>query len=184
MRIRPLGLLLLAFAASGRADAICASTGAEVTVLLRGAVLDCRSALPEIEAELEKQRGDYEERAAYYRNSPLSHVKNVTRPYDEHLVSHLSHVKGVIITFLIDGRALIPESAKESPAADWEDHSERRELFLQVGGNSCNLLPDPPPTVLVQESECCDMDPPSQDSCKLGLQPALFPDESLLQQVR
>lgn len=181
MRTGAIGLLLLVFAASDKAAAIC--TGPDVTVLLRGAVLDCRSALPEIEAELETRRHDYEERAAYYRNSPLAHVKNVTRPYDEHLQEHLRSVQGVIVTFLVDGRALIPKDAK-SQSVPWEDHSERRELFLLVGGSSCDLLSDSSPTVLVDEAVCCDVIPSSQNSCMLELRQVKAPEASLLEKVR
>jgi len=182
MRKTMLGLLFLVFAVSGSADAICIGTGPEVTVLLRGEVLDCRSALPELEAALELGRDSYEDSAAFYRNSPLSHIKNITKPYDEHVAFHLSRVQGVIITFAVGSRALIPVDAKEAPAAAWEDHSERRELFLHVGGSSCDLLPDPLPTVLVQEKVCCDT--PSQDTCKLKLTPVQVPETSLLEKVR
>ena len=181
MRIKPLGLLLLFFALSGRADAICTG-GTPGTVLLRGEVLDCRSALPELEAVLEKDRDAYEERAAWYRTTPLAHLKRLTQPYDEHVAFHLSRVQGVIITFAVGSRAVIPVDAKETPSAAWKDHTERRELYLELGGSSCDLLPDPLPTVLVQEYVCCDT--PSRDTCKLELQPVQLPGASLLEQVR
>jgi hypothetical protein len=135
---------------------------------MRGSVLDCRSALPEIEAALEKQRETHEQWA-----EPLRHVFEnadrifVLKPYDELIAHHLSRVQGVIITFQVDRQALVPLGG--TPEEHWEERSEQRELYLQVGGSSCDLLSDSSPTLLVQESVCCDTDPPSADSCKLGL---------------
>jgi hypothetical protein len=181
MRMRALALLLLAFAVSGSAEAVCTG-GFSGTVLLHGTLLDCRSALPELEAVLEKDRDSYENMAAFYRTTVLSHMENLTKPYDEHVAFHLSRVQGVIVTFAVDSRALIPADAKETPPATWEDYSERREIFLQLGGSSCDLLPDPLPTVLLQESICCDT--PTRDSCKLGLMAALLPEAKHLEQIR
>lgn len=181
MRIRTIGLLVLVFA-SGRVDAVCWRPGPEGTVLLRGQVLDCRSALPELEAALEPGRDSYEERATFYRNSVLSHNKNLTRPYEEHVAARLSRVQGVIVTFLADGRALISVDAK-SPAA-WEEYAERRELFLRLDGSSCDRLPAPPPTVLAEDYVCCDVMPSGDDSCMLGLRAFEQPEKSLLEKVR
>jgi hypothetical protein len=184
MRTGALGLLVLALAASARLDAMCARVGPESTVLLRGTVVECRSALPELEAAIEKHREAYEERRESFRSLPNFDSLTALQPYDEQVASRLSRVQGVIVTFEIDDVARIPVESRESPAASWEDSSGRWELFLEVGGSSCDRLPDPAPTVLVQGFHCCDVVPSSDDSCLLDLQPASLPEASLLEQAR
>lgn len=165
---------------------MCTRVGPEVTVLLRGTVVDCRSALPEMEAALEKHRESHEQWAQPLRDTlPNSDQLTPLEPYEKKASDRLSRVKGVIVTFEADSMARIPADAKERPAAAWEDHSERREIFLQVGGSSCDQLPSSAePTVIAQEEVCCDVIPPSEDSCLLELQPFKPAEASLLEQVR
>ena len=148
-----------------------------MTVLLRGEVLDCRSALPQIEAMLERHRESHERWA-----EPLRRVlENADRiaslqPYEERLASRLDRVQGVIITFQVDRQALVPlGGTPEALEEYWEERSEQRELYLHIGGSSFDLLSDSSPTLLVQESVCCDTDPPSADSCAVGLPPVSVP---------
>ena len=176
--MRILGLLLLAFSATGRADAICTG-GAPGTVLLRGTVLDCRSAAPELEAALEPHREAHERWREGYRSLPNFDSLYILRPYSEKVASRLERVNGVIVTFAVDGHARIPGE----PVWQDLDRPERRELFLRVGA-SCDRLPEPLPTVLAVDSVCCDVMPSSDDSCMLGMKPASLPEPSLLGQIR
>lgn len=149
MRTRAIGLLFLAFALAGRADAICVGPK-DPAPPLRGTVADCRSALPELEAALEKHREAFEESRESFRNLPNFDSLWIFRPYDEQIAHRLSRVQGVIVTFRTEG-------------------AEPAELFLEVGGSSCDLIAEPAPTQLVLDPACCDVTPPSDDSCMLGL---------------
>lgn len=126
---------------------------------------------------LEKHRESHERWAQPLR-AALDNADRITslRPYDELIASRLDRVQGVIITFQVDSRALVPSGGTpEAPEEYWEDHSEQRELYLHLGGSSCDLLSDSSPTLLVQEPVCCDTDPPSADSCAVGLPPVSVP---------
>ena len=99
---------------------------------------------------MEKHRAAHDQWRDSLRNLPNFDSLWVLRPYDEKVAAHLAAVKGVIVTFATDG-------------------GEPRELFLEVGGSSCDRLPDPAPTQLVPNPACCDVVPSSDDSCMLGL---------------
>lgn len=187
---RPLLLVALAVLAPSAARPICISAeGAGGPVLLRGSVVDCRSALPEIEASLNAQREAHERWAQPLRDRlPNADRLGMLQPYDKIVASYLAHVKGVIVTFEIESKLTLPaggNAAQNSSAAVWMalPQTERRTFFLEVGGSSCDLLGEPWPTVIAPSSVCCDVVPPSRDSCMLELPAASLPPGSLLKAV-
>jgi hypothetical protein len=146
----------------------------------------CRSALPEIEASLNARREAHERWAQPMRERlPNSDRLWALQPYDTIVADHLTRVQGVIVTFEIESKLTLQGASQSSPAPAWMalPQSERRTFFLDLGGSSCDLLPEPGPTVIALSPVCCDVTPPSQDSCMLELPAVSLPPESLLKAV-
>ena len=180
-------LLALGFAPAG-AHAVCASAPDDPgPLLLRGTILSCQSAVPEIEERLERGREAHEARVQPLRDRiPNWERMWALRPFDEKVAGRLARVRGVIVTFALEG--LMAQSDAEKGAEDgtapvWKAPVIRQsEYFLHIGGSSCDLLTDPAPTVIVEDDVCCDTD--SLDSCLLDLHSASLPPDSLLEALR
>ena len=153
------------------AGAICtAAADAPKTLALRGSIVSCRSAVPDITAALEASRESHEAWAQPLRD----HLENadrlwILRPYDEIVADHLAHIEAVIVTFAIEDRLEI-QPARHSPAWIAADGTTTEEFLLNVDSSSCDRAPIGPTIEIVPEFECCD--PGSTDSCRLHLQAA------------
>lgn len=104
------------------------------------------------------------------------------QPYDKIVADHLAHVKGVIVTFEIESKLALPadtSASQNSEAPAWKvfPHPEQWTFFLDVGGSSCDLLPGTGSIVIAPKFVCCDVNPPSEDSCMLGLPAASLPPD-------
>jgi hypothetical protein len=180
MKLKTFALLLLVGLAPVGGHAICTSSpGYAGPLLLRGTILSCRSAVPEIEERLERGREAHEAWAQPLRDKlPNGDRLWVLRPYDEKVANRLARVRGVIVTFAIESlmsQSDAERSANDGTAPVWKAPAVTRPLdyFLHIGGSSCDLLTDPAPTVIVEDNVCCDTD--SQDSCLLDLRSASLP---------
>jgi len=140
----------------------------------------CRSALPEIEASLNSQREAHERWAQPLRDRlPNADRLWMLQPYDTIVADHLAGVKGVIVTFEIESKLTLQAATQNSSASTWKalPQTERRTFFLDIGGSSCDLLGEPGPIVIAPKFVCCDINPPSQDSCMLELPAASLPPD-------
>lgn len=174
MKPKLLTLLVLALLASPAAHGICTPAGEpRGPILLRGSIKECRSALPAIEAALNARRERHEAWAEPLRQV-LSDRLTRLRPYDELVADHLSRVAGVIVTFAVESQMELPpdlQTRDRDLLLVWPglDAPHEHQFFLRLDGNSCDDLPQPSPTVVTANFDCCDVDPPSSDSCIVGL---------------